>query len=87
MLALSGAHCSPQPSPSSALAPGVYVLAVALLDPAGKLPAVRFAIVNYYPGGRHPLGYLGVEGAPSELDPKSFTKLVNDMSLHYVMAQ
>jgi Domain of unknown function (DUF4832) len=75
-------------SAPSSLAPGAYVLAVALLDPAGMLPAVRFAIVNYYPGGRQPLGYLGVdEDAPSQLDPNTFTKLADDTSLHYVMAQ
>lgn len=38
----------------------VYYLALALLDPAGDLPAARFAIVNYYQGGRHPLGRIGV---------------------------
>jgi hypothetical protein len=50
------------------------------------LPAARFAIVNYYAGGRHPLGYLGVDAdAPLALDPKTFTKLAGDTSLHYVM--
>ena len=74
-------------SPPISLVPGAYVLAVALLDPAGMLPAARFAIVNYYPGGRHPLGYVGVDAdAPSLLDPKTFTKLAEDTSLHYLMA-
>ena len=71
-------------SPPSSLAPGAYVIAVALLDPSAMLPAARFAIVNYYPGGRHPLGYLGVDqDAASALDPKTFTKLADDTSLHY----
>jgi hypothetical protein len=75
-------------SPPSTLAPGAYVLAVALLDPAGMLPTARFAIVNYYAGGRHPLGYVGVDAdAPAALDPKTFTKLADDPSLHYVMPQ
>ena len=75
-------------SPPSTLAPGAYVLAVALLDPAGMLPAARFAIVNYYSGGRHPLGYVGVDQeAPAALDPTTFTKLVDDRSLHYVLTQ
>jgi len=68
----------------SSLAPGAYIFAVALLDPAGMLPSVRFAIVNYYAGGRHPLGYMGVDRDPQlELDPASFSKLAEDTSLHY----
>ena len=40
--------------------PGDYALCVALLDPAGNLPAARFAIRNYLQGGRHPLGIVRV---------------------------
>jgi hypothetical protein len=37
-----------------------YTIAIAILDPAGMLPAVRFATKNYFTGGRHPLGRIGV---------------------------
>jgi hypothetical protein len=63
-----------------------YVLALAILDPAGNLPCVRFAIVNYYKGGRHPMGKVGV-GKDCEkvgLDG-GFAELGEDRSLHYLV--
>lgn len=66
--------------------PGKYILAVSILDPAGKVPAVRFAIKNYFNGGRHPLGYIGVKNEVEEFlipDPR-FDDLENDRSLFYV---
>jgi hypothetical protein len=39
---------------------GRYILALAVLDPAGLTPACRFATENYFTGGRHPLGRIGV---------------------------
>jgi len=67
------------------VAEGEYVLALAILDPAGMLPAVRFAIENYFIGGRHPVGVIGVDKAPSlvELDPTSFDDPAEDNTLHY----
>ena len=41
---------------------GRYVLALALLDPAGMRPAVRFATTQYWQGGRHPVGLVGFGG-------------------------
>lgn len=41
---------------------GKYLLAVAILDPAGRLPSLRFATANYLAGGRHPLGVVGIDG-------------------------
>ncbi|MCL2880037.1 MAG: DUF4832 domain-containing protein, partial [Treponema sp.] len=35
---------------------GMYTLALAVLDPAGNVPSLRFANINYYSGGRMPLG-------------------------------
>ncbi len=47
------------------LAPGRYVLTLAILDRQGGLmPSARFAIANYFRGGWHPLGYLGIGGTP-----------------------
>lgn len=46
---------------------GDYILALAILDPAGNQPAVRFASRQYFRGGRHPIGWLGV-------GRKAFTK-------------
>ena len=39
---------------------GNYVLALAILDPAGDLPAIKFATANYKNGGRHPMGLVSV---------------------------
>jgi hypothetical protein len=68
-----------------ALPQGEYVLALAILDPAGMLPAVRFAIENYFVGGWHPVGVVGVGKTPSsaELDRGSFDDPAQDRTLHY----
>jgi hypothetical protein len=73
----------------SDLAKGEYILAVAILDPAGMLPAVRFAISNYFAGGRHPLGYIGVDfdAATAEIDSAAFSSLASDTTLHYELAK
>ncbi|MSU58341.1 MAG: DUF4832 domain-containing protein [Pedosphaera sp.] len=39
---------------------GTYLLALAILDPGGMTPSCRFAIGNYFTGGRHPIGRIGV---------------------------
>ena len=66
---------------------GEYILALAILDPAGMLPSVRFAIDNYYNGGRHPIGLIGVNTKLTSaiLDAKSFDDPAKDQSLHYIM--
>jgi len=66
---------------------GQYVLALAILDSAGMVPSVRFAIENYYTGGRHPVGIIGVgEASPkTELDPASFDDPAADRTLHYAL--
>jgi hypothetical protein len=63
------------------------VLALAILDPAGELPCARFAVVNYFNGGRHPIGRIGagVAVARPELDEREFDDLRADRSLHYVV--
>jgi len=67
------------------LASGEYLVAVTILDPASMLPAVRFAIANYFAGGRHPLGYVGVDvdATHREVDAAQFSSLAADTSLHY----
>jgi hypothetical protein len=62
-----------------------YILALAILDPAGMVPSVRFAIENYFTGGRHPIGMVGVGEAPSRttLAPASFDDPAEDRTLHY----
>jgi hypothetical protein len=67
----------------SDLAKGAYILAIAILDPAGDLPSIRFAIQNYYYGGRHPIGRIGIGANISNPLLTNFDDLENDWSLHY----
>lgn len=68
------------------LKPGQYIVALALLDrQGGLLPSARFAIENYFRGGWHPLGFIGVGDAPKEAALKNvtFDSPAFDDSLHY----
>jgi len=72
---------------SETLAQAEYVLALAILDPAGMVPSARFAMCNYYNGGLHPIGLMGV-GRPvhrPELDHAEFDGPADDTSLYYVV--
>ena len=64
---------------------GAYILALAILDPAGGLPSCRFANANYFNGGRHPIGRIGLGGAleAAELEEREFDDLASDASLCY----
>lgn len=62
---------------------GEYILAIAVLDPAGNLPAVRFAIRNYFNGGRHPIGIIGVNKAPEAHIISGFDDIQSDTTLMY----
>lgn len=62
---------------------GTYIVALAILDPAGYFPAVRFAISNYYKGGRHPVGLIGIGGPSGGLLPNDFDDPAQDGSLRY----
>ncbi|MFC2076732.1 DUF4832 domain-containing protein [candidate division KSB1 bacterium] len=65
---------------------GTFKLALAVLDPSGRLPSLRFAVKNYLSGGRHPIGYIGV-GADirtPKIDPASFDDPYTDKSLRYL---
>ena len=67
------------------LNPGIYKLALAVLDPSGRLPGLRFAIQNYAKGGRHPIGNVGfsVDIESAELDSTTFDDPYADNSLYY----
>jgi hypothetical protein len=65
--------------------PGTYTLALAVLDPSGNLPSLRFANVNYYAGGRTPLGVIGVGQMPDNIDIGPFDSLYHDRSLRYTL--
>jgi hypothetical protein len=66
--------------------PGQYLLALAILDrQGGMLPSARFAIENYFRGGWHPLGFIGIGEAPQEAVLKNvkFDSPAFDDSLRY----
>jgi hypothetical protein len=62
---------------------GEYILALAILDPAGNRPCARFAIKNYYNGGRHPIGKIGVNKKIDSFTLSGFDDLRSDRSLSY----
>ena len=62
---------------------GDYILALAILDPSGNLPSLRFANTNYYAGGRTPLGAIGIGQTPAFTDIGPFDSLYSDRTLHY----
>ena len=63
------------------------ILALAILDPAGNLPCARFSTVNYFTGGRHPIGRIGIAARPAavEVDPLTFDDPGADRTLHYTL--
>lgn len=66
------------------LRPGDYILA--LFDrQGGMVPSARFAVTNYFRGGWHPLGFIGVGKTPSEVALKNvaFDSPAFDPSLSY----
>lgn len=69
----------------TAIAKGKYILALSILDPAGMLPAVRFATTQYFNGGMHPVGYVGIDSLINQVDLDStlFNNPILDNSLHY----
>ncbi len=66
---------------------GTYILSLAILDPAGNVPSLRFATVNYLNGGRHPVGLIVVGKKQCYPLPTDFTfdDPGGDNSLHYVL--
>ena len=72
----------------SSVPQGAYILALAILDPAGMLPAARFAIENYFTGGRHPVGRIGVDCdvADPRLPYSDFDDPADDRTLRYTLS-
>ncbi len=69
----------------SPLTQGKYLLALAICDPANQKPAVKFATSQYFLGGNHPIGYIGVEMKVDDaaINPALFTIPAEDNSLNY----
>lgn len=66
--------------------PGQYILALAILDrQGGMMPSARFAIENYFRGGWHPLGFIGIGDPPQEASLKDvvFDSPAFDNHLYY----
>jgi hypothetical protein len=65
---------------------GEYIIALSILDPAGNVPAVRFAVTNYFNGGRHPIGKIGVDKSLKDFKLKEtdFDDMCTDRTLFYV---
>jgi hypothetical protein len=65
---------------------GEYIVALAVLDPAGMQPSLRFANENYFTGGYHPMGYIGVDCKTDkrEIPASLFNDIQDDTTLKYV---
>ncbi len=60
---------------------GTYYIAMGILDYSTKTkPAIRFAMNNYFNGGWHPMGYVGVNQTPvkTNIDPALFDDILSD---------
>lgn len=64
---------------------GEYIISVAIVDPAGNMPSLRFATSQYFTGGRHPMGYVGVgcEAEDYSMPLAMFDNLYTDTTLQY----
>jgi hypothetical protein len=62
---------------------GEYILALAILDPSVNRPCVRFAIKNYFNGGRHPIGKVGVNKNIDSFILTQFDDIQSDKSISY----
>lgn len=69
---------------------GQYILALAILDrQGGMIPSVRFATSNYFRGGWHPMGFIGIGENPklAALQQAKFDSPAFDDSLHYKLPE
>jgi hypothetical protein len=69
---------------------GQYLLALAILDrQGGMMPSARFAMANYFRGGWHPMGFIGIGKAPLEAGLKNipFDSPAFDDSLIYKVSE
>jgi len=67
------------------LGKGTFILGLGILDPSGMVPSCRFACMNYFTGGWHPIGRiaLGQKGGSTELDESRFQDLATDTTIGY----
>lgn len=79
------------PLPGSGDLPaGEYIVALAVVDPAGREPALRFAVTNYLRGGRHPFAKVGIGvdvAGEHVLDPATFDDPMKEGRLPYKLGQ
>lgn len=66
---------------------GKYIVSVSILDPAGMLPSLRFANTNYFLGGIHPMGYIGLNTNINnfEIPATEFIDIQSDTTLKYLI--
>jgi len=79
-------HAAGEATLPNDLTPGDYILALAILDRQGGMnPSARFAVTNYFRGGWHPFGFIGVGKIPQETALKNiaFDSPAFDPSLSY----
>ena len=79
-------HAAGEATLRSDVKPGDYILALAILDRQGGMtPSVRFATKNYFRGGWHPFGFIGVGRTPPDAALKNipFDSPAFDDSLSY----
>lgn len=71
------------------LKPGKYIVSLSILDPAGNRPSLRFATRQYFAGGRHPIGYVGIGQSIDEyaMEISMFDNLYLDTTLNYTIDQ
>ncbi len=64
---------------------GEYIISIAVLDPAGNKPCLRLATKQYFTGGRHPMGYVGVgkEASQYAINTAEFGNIFTDTTLEY----
>jgi len=68
---------------------GEYVLALSVLDPAGMLPSLRFANINYFNGGYTPICNVGVneDCIQYQIPDNLFDDPSKDTTLHYLLSK
>ena len=60
---------------------------MSIVDPAGNTPSLRFATMQYFTGGRHPMGYVGIGEDIDEyaMETSLFDNIYTDTNLYYTI--
>ena len=71
--------------PINQIPKGTYILALSILDPSCGLPNILFATRQYFNGGWHPIGLLGIATQVDNpiLPDNIFDNPSNDTAIHY----